>query len=56
MISFILLITILYAYEFVLIKFLAPLLGIDRIDIVKKIMLLDLDVIFNYCIAGICVG
>ena len=34
--------------DFVYIKFLEPLPGIERIDTVKKIMLLDLDVIFNF--------
>ena len=31
-----------------LVKFLAPLPGIAKIDIDKKIMLFDLDVIFNF--------
>ena len=31
-----------------LVKFLAPLPGIAKIDIVKKFVLFDLDVIFNF--------
>ena len=58
MIYLLLRVMIMYACGFVLIKFLELLKGIDRIDIVKKIMLLDLDFIFifNCGIAGICVG
>ena len=50
---------ILYAYRFVLMKFWAPLPGIVKINIVKKIVLLDLDFIFNFIfisIAGIYVS
>ena len=31
------------------VKFLASLPGIVKIDIVKKIVLFDLDVLFNFC-------
>ena len=31
-----------------LVKFLAPLPGIAKIDIVKKFVLFDLDIIFNF--------